>query len=107
MKIVNSVEYNWGWEMICANTPLYHSRFLIIKEGESLPYLYHKRRDKTIIVLQGVVRLVIEGKNKVLNERERYHIPPKLMHQIIAIKGDANILETGTKFEDDVVIVKG
>ena len=56
--------------------------------------------------MQGVVVLVIEGRNKTLNEGDTYHIPPKIMHQIIALKGDATILETGTPLEDDIVTVE-
>ena len=56
--------------------------------------------------MQGVVQLVVEGRNKVLNEGDTYHITPKLMHRIIALKGDATILESGTHQEDDVVLVE-
>jgi hypothetical protein len=42
----------------------------------------------------------------MLNEGERYHIMPKMMHRIHAIKGDVTVLEVGTKLEDDVVEVE-
>jgi len=96
----------WGFELTWADTDKYASRVLIVTQGESLPYIYHKKRDITLFILQGIVQLVIEGRNKILNEGDTYHIPPKLMHQIIALKGDATILETGTPFENDIVVVK-
>ena len=96
----------WGVELVWANNNKYWSRALIIAEGRGTPYLYHKKQDITILVLQGLVRLVVEGRERMLNEGSSYHIPPKLKHKIVAIKGDATILETGTKSEDDVVLVE-
>jgi mannose-6-phosphate isomerase-like protein (cupin superfamily) len=96
----------WGLELVWADNKKYSSRVMIVSEGENLPYIYHKRQDITLFVLQGIVQLVIEGRTRVLNEGDTYHIPPKLMHKIIALKGDATILECGTPMEDDVVKVE-
>jgi len=96
----------WGFSVTWANTDDYSSRILIVREGEKLPYIYHKKQDITLFILQGIVQLKVEGRNKVLNEKDTYHIPPKIMHQIIALKGDATILEVGTPQEDDVVLVE-
>lgn len=97
---------SWGYELIWANTDKYSSRVLIVKENEELPYIYHKKQDITLFILQGVVKLVIEGQTKVLNEGDQVHINPKIMYRISAIKNDATILEAGTPLDDDVVIVE-
>lgn len=104
--MVDVKQYPWGYETIWADTKQYAARMFVVTEGHQTAYLYHKKRDKTIFVLQGVVQLMIEGKNRMLNAGEKYHIPPKLMHRVVAIKGDAVILETGTQLEDDIVIVE-
>jgi len=96
----------WGFDLTWVNNDKYSSRVLIVREREKLPYIYHKKQDITLFILQGVVQLVIEGRNKMLNEGDTYHIPPKLMYRIIAFKGDATILETGTPQEDDIVLVE-
>jgi mannose-6-phosphate isomerase-like protein (cupin superfamily) len=96
----------WGFDLTWVNNDKYSSRILIVREGEKLPYIYHKRQDITLFILQGIVQLVVEGRNKILNEGDTYHISPKLMHRIIALKGDATILESGTKVEDDIVLVE-
>lgn len=104
-----TVEYDkrdWGFDTDIIDTKLYSSRVLIVLEGQSLPYFYHKKRDKTLFILQGVVKLVIEGKSKFLQEGETYHILPKIRHQIVAFKGDATIIEVGTPLQDDIVIVE-
>jgi mannose-6-phosphate isomerase-like protein (cupin superfamily) len=105
MSEINNIEHDWGWEFIWANTEKYYSRILIIKEGEVLPLSYHKKQDKTILVLQGIVRLEVGGSSRILNEKEAYRIYPRVIYGLSAIKGDATILESGTAFEHDVVEV--
>lgn len=104
--MVNFNKTAYGHELVWADTNMYSSKVVIIKENEKTPYIYHKKQDITLFILQGIVQLIIEGRNKTLNEGDIYHIPPKLMHRIIAFKGDATILETGTKLEDDIVVVE-
>ena len=103
---MNFTEKPWGFDMTMADTKKYAGRILIVREGEKLEYIYHKNRDITLFILQGVVQLVVEGRNKLLNEKDSYHIAPKLMHRIIAFKGDATIIEIGTPLEDDIVLVE-
>ena len=96
----------WGVEVVWANTKEYSGRVFIIKEGEKTPFGYHKSMDKTIFVLQGVVNLVLENRTKLLNEKETYHISSNIMHQLVALKGDATILEVGTRLIGDFIEVK-
>jgi len=96
----------WGHEIVCADRDNYSSRVFVIKEGEKTPYLYHKVREKTIFVLQGIVQAKIEGQSKLLNEGTEIHIPPKVMHGFVAVRGDATILETGTKLVEDEVVIE-
>jgi len=96
----------WGFEGIVISTELYAAKIIIVNNGEQTPYIYHKSQDKTIYILQGVANLKIEGSNKTLNEGDRYHIRPKIMHRIHAIKGDVTVLEVGTKIEEDIVEVE-
>jgi mannose-6-phosphate isomerase-like protein (cupin superfamily) len=103
---MNNETKPWGNEIIWANSDKYSGKILIIKEGEETLFGYNKSRDKTIFILQGVITLVLEGRSKMLGEKETYHIQPKIIHQIKAIKGDATILEVGTTITDDFVEVK-
>lgn len=104
--MVDTKKYPWGFEAVYADTKNYSASMFVIIEKQQTPYLYHKKRDKTIFILQGVVQLIVEDKNRVLNAGEKYHIPPQLRHRIIAMQGDATILEVGTPYEDDVVIIE-
>lgn len=96
----------YGFEGVVISTNLYAAKLIVVKNGEQTPYIYHKKQDKTIYVLQGVANLKVEGRNKTLNEGDRYHIRPKIMHKIHAAKGDVTILEVGTKLEDDIIEVE-
>lgn len=105
--MTKKVEEAWGYQGTIVSTDLYSSRIIIVREGERTPYIYHKKRDKTLFVLQGVVQLIVEGSNRLLQEGERYHVRPKIMHRIHALKGDATVIDTGTKFDEtDVVVVE-
>lgn len=96
----------WGYEGIMVDTDLYSLRMMLVTEGERTNYIYHKVQDKTIYILQGIVHMTIEGKVSLLNEGDRYHIHPRVMHRFNAIKGDATILIVGTKIEDDIITVE-
>ena len=103
---MNYTQKSWGFELVWADQDDYSGQVLIIKQGEATPFIYHKTRNKTIFVLQGIVNLELENRTKLLNEGEQYNIPAKIMHKIVAIKGDATILEAGSKLVDDIVEVK-
>lgn len=97
-------KYNWGNEIFWTNTSQYSSKILIIKEGHKTDKIFSKKRDKSIIVLQGILQLQIDNTNKIIQEGETYHISPNIIHQLIAIKGDVTIIEVGTEFiEADIV----
>lgn len=104
---MNYTQYDWGFELIWADGKQYSALTMVVREGEKTPYIYHKKRSKTLFILQGTVQLTVEGKNKLLVQGDSYNIPPKIMHSITALKDDATILEAGTPLlENDVVIVE-
>ena len=104
--MVDISKFRWGSEMVWADTKLYSARTYVINEGEQTSYVYHKKRDKTIFILNGTAQLIIEGKSKILVAGETFHIQPKIMHRIVAIKQELTMLEVGTQLEDDIVIVE-
>ena len=103
---MDQTKYKWGYSSTWADTDQYSSRMYVILEGQQTPYIYHKTQDITIFVLQGEIHLFVEGKTKLIKAGETQRIIPKVMHRLIALKGDAVILESGTKIEDDIVVVQ-
>lgn len=105
MNKIAKEKTDWGFKAILVSRKEYASSILIILEGEQTQYMYHKKRDKTWAILQGVIQFTIEGRTQLLNEGDNVHIPAKIMHKATAIKGDATIMEVGTCLLDDEVIV--
>lgn len=107
MTNYDHIKKPWGVEGTIVSEDLYSGRILIIYEGQENQNIYQKRRKKTVFILQGIVELILAGEKIVLPEGSRYNIQPKVAHQLKALKGDATIIEIGTKFdEDDIVSIK-
>lgn len=104
--MTNTTNFKWGYEILWADLKNYSAKCIIIKEGDAVPFGYHKKREKTIMVLQGLVQLILEKQTKLLQAGETYHFPPKILHQLCAVKGDATILECGTELLNDFVEIK-
>lgn len=106
MKEIKKTNHSWGVEILWCNNKQYSGRFFVIREGESTPFGYYKKSDKTIFVLQGLLQLILEKQTKLLQPGEAYHLPQKMFYQLCAIKGDATVLECGTESIDDFVKIK-
>jgi quercetin dioxygenase-like cupin family protein len=101
---MNKITKPWGFEVVWANTNLYSGRMLVIKNGERTSYIYNKHRYKTLLILQGIVVVTLDGTNRTLEEGQIVQIEPKTMNRLAAIQGDATILEAGTELEEEVVV---
>jgi quercetin dioxygenase-like cupin family protein len=104
--LVRRVEKPWGYELIWAHAPRYVGKLLHINRGHRLSLQYHNRKDETIHVLSGQLRLVVD-EGAGLGEMElapgdSYHIAPLTKHRMIAIT-DCDLLEASTPELDDVV----
>lgn len=101
----NKEEKPWGYQATVIDRKEYSTRIIVIKEGEQLPYMYNRKRDKSWLLMQGVLQINIEGSTKLMAEGETVHISPGIMHGATAIKGDATVIEVGTKIEDYGIVI--
>ena len=96
----------WGYELIFAHTARYVGKILHINRGESLSLQYHEMKEETLYVVEGELELTIEsdGERRVLPLRkgEAFHIPPRLIHRMLAV-ADTDVAEVSTPELDDVV----
>ena len=97
----------WGHETIWAKTDRYVGKILHVRAGESLSLQYHRRKDETIRILSGTLRLEIgrEGEQSrvvELGPGDGWHITPGLRHRMVAV-ADTDVLEVSTPELDDVV----
>ena len=101
------IEKPWGEEVLFAHTAAYAGKLLIIRKGESLSLQYHERKDETIYVQSGSIRLTLgsEGQSltiRTLQPGEACHIPPLTRHRMEAIE-DTTLFEVSTPELEDVV----
>jgi mannose-6-phosphate isomerase len=97
----------WGYELLFARTDKYAGKVLYIKKGHRLSLQYHQKKDETIYVYEGELRLEIEGEggamsSPVLRSGEGMRIKPHTRHRMEAIK-DTFIFEVSTPELEDVV----
>jgi len=103
---VKRVPKPWGYELIFAKTGRYVGKILHIDRGESLSLQYHEVKEETLFVVSGELKLTLEyegdRREVMLREGEAFHIPPRLIHRMEAIR-DTDIAEVSTPELDDVV----
>ena len=97
----------WGHELIWAETDRYVGKILHINAGESLSLQYHERKDETIYVLSGRLRLELEDEHgrlavHELGPGEHRRIPTGRRHRFGAISR-VELVEVSTPELDDVV----
>ncbi len=97
----------WGEERIFAETARYAGKFIAIRAGESLSYQYHRVKEETVHVLEGVLGLEIEADGErrklLLSPGETFHVRPGVKHRMFADRVDCLIVEVSTAELDDVV----
>ncbi len=101
------VDKPWGYEEIFASTERYVGKILFIRAGQALSLQFHERKDETIRMLEGIMRLlagpdVDRLEPHVLEPGDRFHIPPGTIHRMLA-EEDSLVLEVSTPELDDVV----
>jgi mannose-6-phosphate isomerase len=103
---VKQVPKPWGYELIFAKNERYAGKILHVKRGECLSLQYHERKEETLYVLRGELKLTLESdgdrRELPLRSGEAFHIPPRLIHRMEAIE-DTDVAEVSTPELDDVV----
>jgi mannose-6-phosphate isomerase len=96
----------WGYELIWARTDRYVGKVLHINKGESLSYQYHRVKDETIRLLEGMMDMDLESDGERstirLKPGECLHITPGMKHRMTAVE-TCDVLEVSTPELDDVV----
>ena len=91
----------WGFEEWLVNNSLYCGKILHIHLGKMCSVHYHKLKDETFYVLDGVVAFMKNNDIFVLEAGNTVHIPIDTPHCFGGME-DAKIIEISTEhFEDD------
>jgi mannose-6-phosphate isomerase len=104
------VDKPWGFELIWAHTDRYVGKVLVIETGKRLSLQLHRRKDESIFVVSGRLRLELEGDDGAMHvhelaPREHRRIPTGRRHRFEAIER-VELLEVSTPELDDVVRIE-
>ncbi len=106
---IKKIEKPWGYEILYAHTNKYAGKILFVKKGNRLSYQYHEKKDETMYLFSGKVKIIteIDGEKKeiILTKEESIHFKPYTKHRVEAIE-DSYILEVSTPELDDVVRIE-
>ena len=113
IKLVTKI---WGSEEWLVNNELYCAKYLNLVNGYQCSLHYHKLKDETFYVLEGIVFLEV-GKRvepchskqeimedvrvHVLLKGEQFRLRPWTIHRFYAITRIAKILEVSTTHQDE------
>tara|TARA_E500000331_G_C16697632_1_gene472447 strand:- start:64 stop:396 length:333 start_codon:yes stop_codon:yes gene_type:complete len=102
---MKKVEKPWGHEIIWAKTENYVAKFLHINSNSRLSLQYHEKKEETIYVIEGPLRLQIghDGDEEVKESGSIVHISPGLIHRFGAGKDSVILCEVSTPELSDVV----
>ena len=97
----------WGHQILWAHTENYVGKILHINKGHRLSRQYHIKKDETIYVLEGTLRLEVGGSDQEilhLTKGQSYHITPRTIHRFCALEDSpVTLAEVSTTELLDVV----
>ncbi|MEK6721056.1 MAG: cupin domain-containing protein [Chloroflexota bacterium] len=101
------VDKPWGHEVIWAQTDRYVGKVIVIEAGRRLSFQYHERKDESVYVMSGRLRLHLEDDDGVvqvldLGPGDHRHIPTGRRHRFEALER-CELIEVSTSELGDVV----
>jgi len=106
-ELPRRVDKPWGSELIWAWTTRYVGKIITIEAGKRLSLQYHELKDEWIHVIDGRLRLTLEGDDGLVETIElgagaSAHVPTGRTHRYEAIE-TCRLIEVSTPELDDVV----
>ena len=108
---VKYVDKPWGHEEIWAHTDRYVGKVIVVEPGKRLSLQFHEKKEESIRVLAGTLRLHLEGDDGVLalhdlGPGESRLIPTGRQHRFEALDTRVELVEVSTPEIDDVVRIE-
>ena len=105
--LARRVDKPWGHELIWAQTDRYVGKILVIETGKRLSLQRHVRKDESILVRAGRLRLMLEDEAGVVQVEElgpgdARHVRTGRIHRYEAIER-CELVEVSTPELDDIV----
>ena len=110
LRKASIIEKPWGHEEIWAQSSRYAGKILVINKGHRLSRQYHRVKEETIMVLDGIL-VCEEGPTEIGGEIQRhimgpgeiFHVRPGTIHRFCAEETDVRLVEVSTSETSDVV----
>ena len=104
------IQKPWGHELIWAETDRYLGKVIVIETGRRLSLQYHERKEESVYVLTGRLRLHLEdeaGELQVadLGPGDNAHVPVRRRHRFEALER-VELIEVSTAELDDVIRIE-
>ena len=110
LKQVTIVDKPWGHEEIWASTSRYVGKLLYIKQGHRLSRQYHRVKQETILVLDGVLTCeagpAFEGdmvQTHIMKPGDVFHVDAGTIHRFGAETSDVRLVEVSSPETQDLV----
>lgn len=105
------VAKTWGHERIVENNDLYCLKILVCEDriwSSNGKYHYHKMKDETFLVIEGVLEIEIETEigfmSKYYTEGSSIRIKPGVKHRFRSVSRRCKFIEASTQnFEEDSI----
>ena len=105
--MIKKIEKPWGYEEVWAETNKYVGKRLVILPGHRLSLQYHEKKEETIYVMDGRLRVwesESENNFKDYSIGATYHVKPGQVHRFGSPDGVLTVLiEVSTPELDDVI----
>jgi mannose-6-phosphate isomerase-like protein (cupin superfamily) len=106
--VTRRVDKPWGYELIWAHTDRYVGKVIVIEPGKRLSLQYHERKDESVLVIRGILRLHLEDDAGAiaihdLGPGEHRRVPVGRKHRFEALDERVEVVEVSTTELDDVV----
>ena len=111
IKDAEKIEKPWGYEVLWAKTDTYVAKAIQIYSGHRMSLQYHQKKEETIYVMAGILRVWESEDNtnfKDLTSGDIYHVKPGQVHRFGSgtEKFGTMLMEISTNHLDDVVRIK-
>jgi mannose-6-phosphate isomerase-like protein (cupin superfamily) len=93
----------WGHELWFADNKHYAGKIIVIKKGHRLSLQYHKVKHETIYVLEGILKLTLGRRTRLVKPGKAVEIKPRTIHRFTAPKGRVTLAEVSSPHLSDIV----
>lgn len=93
----------WGHELWFAANKQYAGKIIVIEKGHRLSLQYHEVKHETIYVLEGVLKLTLGRRTRLLKPGASAEIKPRTIHRFAAPSGRVTLAEVSSPQLADVV----